>query len=179
MSLYTYLNLQHSSALKKAEHIKRLPLQDKYSRKIFLDDLIRHMNSLFLAEQVSLYAAVEEFGTSTNFLESSLRNQEMVMSKLKSYALQPHESDDISHLLHTYNSNQQAYVFPVFKKYINAEQEYALGNFSSHFYDQIFRDVGSRDAFARTCGYLPSPLKERARLRLEKVLQPYPLYQTA
>ncbi|UYL07981.1 hypothetical protein B9G69_013095 [Bdellovibrio sp. SKB1291214] len=179
MNLYAYLNAQHTSALKKAEHISRLPKQDKYSRKIFLDDLIRHLNSLFLAEQVSLYAAVEQFATSTNFLESSLRNQEMVMSKLKSYALDPHDDDNIPHLLHTYNSNQQAYVFPVFKKHVNADTEYALGNFSAQFYDQVFRDVHSRDAFMRTAAHLPGNLKERARQRLEQVLHPYPLHHTA
>jgi hypothetical protein len=179
MSLYSYLYLQHSSALKKAQHIQKLPFQDKHSRSVFMDDLIRHMKSLFLAEQVSLYAAVEDFATSTNFLESSLRNQEMVLSKLRSYALDPSEHDDIPQMLQTYNSNQQAYVFPVFKKHINSDIENSLGNFSSQFYEQIFRDVNSRDAFMRTCGHLPTPFKERARLRLEKVLHPCPFHLTA
>ncbi|WP_413557509.1 hypothetical protein [Bdellovibrio sp. HCB209] len=179
MSLYSYLNAQHNSALKKAEHIQRLPVQDKISRKIFLDDLILHIKSLFLAEQVSLFAASEHIGNTTNFLESSLRNQEMVMSTLKSHALEPREEDDIPYVLHTYQLNQQTYVYPYLKTQIPKDLEQTLGYFSAQFYDQVCAGTSSRDALIKTSGNLPFPVKERARLRLDTVLNPRPLHQTA
>lgn len=179
MSLYSYLNVQHNSALRKAEHIEKLPRQDKFSRKVFTDDLIRHVRSLFMAEQVSLYSAVEAFADSTNFLESSLRNQEMVLSKLKSYAANPNPEDNIPLLLHNYNTNQQAFIYPVARKHLNADQEYSLGNFCAQFYELVFRDVTGFDALTRISGQLPPNMRDRAGKRLREVIKPYPLHQTA